>query len=104
MVVIFHAQCRSRLGQTKIPCHKTWDEIRGTTQITYKYTKYMSLENLTHLYVISYWKFSEIKLMDDFQRIQSCNLTPNDYISLRPTAPTVPITAFLYIYFCIMIY
>lgn len=58
----------------------------------------MSLENLTHLYVISYWKFSEIKLMDDFQRIQSCNLTPNDYISLRPTAPTVPITAFLYIF------
>ena len=44
----------------------TWDEIRGTTQITYKYIKYMSLKNLTHLYVISYL-VSEIKLMDDFR-------------------------------------
>ena len=38
---------------------------------------------------------SEIKLLDDLPCIQTYNLSPHNYISLNPTAITVPITVFI---------
>lgn len=58
----------------------------------------MHLENLTHLYVISY-SSSEIKLVDDFRCIQNYNLPPYDCISLSPTAVTLPVTVIIIILF-----
>ncbi|MPM50540.1 hypothetical protein SDC9_97282 [bioreactor metagenome] len=58
----------------------------------------MHLENLTHLYVISY-SSSEIKLVDDLRCIQNYNLPPYDCISLSPTAVTLPVTVIIIILF-----
>jgi hypothetical protein len=80
------------------PMSKTWDEIRGTTQITYKYIKYkyMSLKNLTHLYVISYWKFQKLNSWMIFNAFGIIILHQTIISLLDRPAPTVPITVINY--------